>query len=368
MTEVRNLEVLFLPRYERLGSSSRVRCYQYLPGLKKFGINCHIVPLLSDRYIRRLYTGRPIPWFDVIAGFLRRGWECIRNRRVDLVWIERELLPWWPHWLEGALLNLLAAPYVADFDDAIFHRYDLHKRSIVRKVLGGKTDQFMRGAASVVVGNEYLYARAVSAGARHVEILPSVVDTARYGVSRRQSEHQIRIGWIGAPVTASFLDLVRQPLAQICAKYNARVVVIGAELRGWNEVTTQTISWSEEIEQDLAEIIDIGIMPLTNGPFEQGKCGYKLIQYMAAGLPVVASPVGINKVIVRHGVNGFLADGSTDWSTYLGLLCEDSALRYRLGTKGRTIAESEFSLKMATPRLAEMLWRASARAEQSVPA
>ncbi len=368
MTEVRNLEVLFLPRYERLGSSSRVRCYQYLPGLRRFGINCHIAPLLSDRYITRLYTGRPIPWLDVLVGLTRRVWECIRNRRVDLVWIEREFLPWCPHWLEGALLNLLTAPYVADFDDAVFHRYDRHKRSIVRRMLGCKTDQFMKGAASVVVGNEYLYARAVAAGATHVEILPSVVDTAKYKMYRRKSGQQIRIGWIGAPVTASFLDSVRQPLAETCLKYDARFVVIGAESRGWKEVKTQTIPWSEEIEQDLAEIIDIGIMPLTNGPFEQGKCGYKLIQYMAAGLPVVASPVGINKLIVRHGVNGFLADGYSDWSTYLGLLCEDSALRNRLGTEGRKIAETEYSLKMATPRLAEMLWRASAISEQSVPA
>ena len=119
------------------------------------------------------------------------------------------------------------------------------------------------------------------------------------------------------------------------------------------------VSIEEEISAHLeaAEIqrFDIGIMPLSDDLWERGKCGYKLIQYMACGKPVVAAPVGVNSVIVRHGVNGFLANTESEWTDSLGLLCEDAALRTRMGEAGRIRMVRDYSLQVAAPRLAELL-------------
>jgi hypothetical protein len=101
--------------------------------------------------------------------------------------------------------------------------------------------------------------------------------------------------------------------------------------------------------------MDIGIMPLTDTPWSRGKCGYKLIQYMACGLPVVASPVGVNTHIVEHGVNGFLAASDAEWRDALYKLARDPGLRQKMGTAGRLKVETDYSLAAWGPRVAAML-------------
>ena len=105
-----------------------------------------------------------------------------------------------------------------------------------------------------------------------------------------------------------------------------------------------SLPWAEATESEDIARLDIGIMPLVDAPFERGKCGYKLIQYMACGLPVVASPVGVNRQIVEHGVNGFLADTPEAWATALRTLCHDPALRARMGAAGRRKVEQQYCL------------------------
>jgi len=114
-------------------------------------------------------------------------------------------------------------------------------------------------------------------------------------------------------------------------------------------------SWSEASEVAEIQQFDIGIMPLPDEPFERGKCGYKLIQYMACGKPVVASPVGANTSIVRDGIEGFLASTDAEWMQLLGILCDDNALRQRMGAAGRVRVEAEYSLQVAAPHLERLL-------------
>jgi glycosyltransferase involved in cell wall biosynthesis len=358
-----DLQVLFLPRYQRLGSSSRLRCYQYLPGLEACGIRGRVFPLLSDEYVTSLYMGKSRPHAGILAGYARRVLECIRNRPVDLVWIERELLPWVPGCVERAVAGVLNAPYVLDLDDAVFHRYDLHRRPSVRALLGGKVDGLMRRAAMVTVGNDYLGARASAAGATCVEYLPTVVDAARYQVSQTRRPGEVSIGWIGTPNTVGNLELVHEALAAVSAKENVRLVVIGAELRGWDGIRVESVGWSEASEAALVGELDIGIMPLAEGPWERGKCGYKLIQYMAAGIPVIASPVGANVKIVQDGVNGFLADSVGEWIRTFEALVGSAQLRAEMGRRGRESVVANYNLEQSGKRLAMLLRRAAGRSE-----
>jgi len=113
--------------------------------------------------------------------------------------------------------------------------------------------------------------------------------------------------------------------------------------------------WSEDTEAECISRFDIGIMPIPDEPFERGKCGYKLIQYMACGKPVVASPVGANREIVRHGVDGFLANSEMEWTESINALCRDPSLRERMGQAGRERVNSLYSLDVAAPRLHSIL-------------
>lgn len=348
-----DLKVLLLSRYGRLGASSRVRSYQYLPYLREAGIDVTAAPLLADQYIERLYEGRRQDLVRIIAAYGRRLWQLATSFRFDLLWIEAELLPWVPAWLETLLVRL-GVPYVVDYDDAVFHRYDLHASSWVRRVLGGKIDQVMRQARLVMVGSDYLADRARQAGAKRVEYLPTVIDATRYRASSNGAASVYTIGWIGSPLTASSLNLVRSALGEVCAHGNARVTLVGAGRFTLDSVPIDVRPWSEATEVAELQRFDVGIMPLPDGPWERGKCGYKAIQYMACARPVVASPIGANAHIVEHGRDGLLATTPADWVAALRTL-QDASLRTRMGASGRAKVERAYCIQVTAPRVASVL-------------
>jgi glycosyltransferase involved in cell wall biosynthesis len=144
----------------------------------------------------------------------------------------------------------------------------------------------------------------------------------------------------------------------LMSKVQVQLRVVGAQFAS-SGLNVDCRPWSEESEVREIQNFDIGIMPLSDSPWERGKCGYKLIQYMACGRPVVSSPVGVNTTIVEHGVNGFLAATPDDWSRYLKVLQENPELRRRMGVKGRRKVEKNYCLAVTAPRLASLLRKAA---------
>lgn len=353
------MNVLLLSRYGSLGASSRIRSYQYLPYLREQGIKVTLAPLLPDDYLRDLYAGKRPRLIPILAAYFRRMGALIQGRKFDLLWIEYELFPWLPGWLELLVLSL-GAPYLVDYDDAIFHRYDRHPNPLVRRMLGQKIDAVMRHASTVVVGNEYLREHAIKVGAQRVEILPTSIDLARYPSPTSARNEIFTIGWIGSPATMRYLHLVHEALAEICVREHAKVVLVGASEPGWQDVPHAIHPWSEDTEVVEVGGFDVGIMPLADSPWERGKCGYKLIQYMACGKPVIASPVGINTRIVDPGINGYLAETKHDWVRALTALMADADLKQQMGAAGRAKVERDYTVQMNAPRLAAML-RVAAR-------
>jgi glycosyltransferase involved in cell wall biosynthesis len=212
-----------------------------------------------------------------------------------------------------------------------------------------------------VVGNDYLAEHARLAGASRIEYLPSAVDTDRYSI-REKIGNQFRIGWIGSPITAPYVGLIRDALIELTMRFGARLVLVGSggqdPLPG---VPKEILPWSEDSEVADIQSFDVGIMPLPDGPFEQGKCGYKLVQYMACGLPVIASPVGVNSRIVEQGKTGFLASSTEEWLQALVMLSQNTDMRSDLGKAGRKKVEQEYSLQITAPRLFEILSEAVLR-------
>lgn len=348
------MKILLFSRYGRLGASSRLRFFQYLPYLMRAGFECTIQPFFSDAMLSSKYEFGNYAASEVLKVYLNRIGQMINRNRFDLQLIEKEALPWLPAQFERWLLR--GVPYVLDYDDALFHNYDLHSSPWVRRFLGKRLDKLMSGSRLVIVGNDYLAKRARDAGAPWVEVLPTVIDLDRYvsNLTDNRGLDAARIVWIGSPSTAHCLKLIHKPLLTLGARHAFKLRVIGARpiLPG---VDVEYCEWSETTEVSLIQGCDIGVMPLNDLPWEHGKCGYKLIQYMACGLPVVASPVGVNTAIVRDGINGYLASSEREWAAALETLLRNDVLRQRMGSMGRQLVEAEYCVQNAAPRLIEWL-------------
>lgn len=350
--------VLALTRYERLGASSRIRFLQFLPALEQQGFTFDVQPLLNNAYVRSLYGGPPVGAANIISAYARRFRALMRRNRMkyDLIWLEKEALPWLPTFMEIARLQ--GIPYVADYDDAWFHRYENHWLS---PLLGHKIDAIMRVAHTVVAGNDYLARRARQAGARHVEIVPTSIDLDRYrDLSTAPAGEVVAIGWIGIPLNAHYLTIIEPALRAVADTASVKLHVVGApvppQLGG---IPAESFPWSEETEIARISAFDIGIMPLHDTPWERGKCAYKLLQVMAAGKPVIASPVGANAQVVQYGVNGFLANTTEEWTQALRMLAADPGLRRRMGAAARRTVEDRYSTVIVAPRLATILSQAA---------
>lgn len=353
------LRVLALPRYGRRGASSRLRLWQYSPWLQSAGLDVTARPLFLDSYIEELQAGRRDP-VRMASAYVHQIARLLRREHFDLLWIEKEALPWLPGWIEQAVLPR-DVPLVLDYDDAVYHMYETHRQSLVRAVLSSKHPAAMRRAALVIAGNATLAERAGQEGAKRVAIVPTVIDLDRYPapVRRRPDNAPLLICWVGQRSTAAFLDPYRALFNSIAEAGHARFVAIGIDAAVLG-LPMSSVPWTEDGEADAISSCDIGIMPLTDGPFERGKCGYKLIQYMACGLPVVASPVGANLEIVDHGVNGFLARTPEEWHIALSALASDAGLRARMGAAGRKRVEQTYSIQSTGPVLASLLRSAAA--------
>ncbi len=339
--------LLLATRYGRLGASSRQRLLLYRDALQAAGLTVDVISCLDDAYLRALYEARPHR-LAALAAYARYIPRLAAPRRHDLVWIEKELLPYLPAALERLVLG--RTPYVLDFDDAWFLRYEQHRNPLVRRLLGGKFPALLRGAALVIVANAHLRAWAEANGARRVLELPTVIDLDRYPPTP-EPEGPFTVAWIGTPMTVAYLDAIIPALQSVARTGPLRLLVIGAPGFTAAGVECMHAPWSEAAEAALIARAHVGVMPLPDEAWARGKSAYKLIQYMAAGRAVVASPVGANRSVVRDGETGFLAADETAWIAALTRLRAEPALRARLGAAGRARAAAEFSLQAAAPRL-----------------
>jgi glycosyltransferase involved in cell wall biosynthesis len=354
------LKILLLTRYARLGASSRLRALQYLPYFESLGWQVEPFPFFSNRYLEKLYTGKPT-WTEVLRAYWRRIKILARAGQYDLVWVEKEILPFFPAMPER-LLRAFGIPYMVDYDDALFHRYDLHRLPVVRKVLGQKIDAVMKHATLVVAGNQYLADRAEKAGAKRIEIIPTVVDLTRYPTANDQPgkpNEPLVVGWIGTPKTSRYLHPLKNVFESLQSRFNVRFVAVGATRESLGDLPVEPWEWSEDTEVDSIQKFDIGIMPLEDSPWERGKCGYKLIQYMACGLPVVGSPVGVNTEIVEHGVNGWLVEEMSEWQEKLEILIRNAQLRKQMGVCSRAKVERLYSLQAQAKRVTDLFIEAA---------
>lgn len=325
------------------------------------GIEAEVSPLFSNNYLERLYGSGN--WFlsrltnasSVLNSYGQRLSAVLRCGRFDVIWIEKELFPFLPGMFESLIIPS-GVPYLVDFDDAIFYYYDNSPSRVVRLLLGQKMKPLLEHAYAVTAGNDYLAERLKDRGARRVFVIPTVVDSDRYGVESASQDtgKPVVVGWIGSPSSSQYLALIGDALREVAKQRNIVFAVMGASPMNVPGVPFRQVDWSFDTEASFLSAIDIGVMPLMDGRFESGKCGYKLIQYMAAGKPVIASPVGVNRWLVEPSV-GCLANDTGTWVRALLELIDDPSRRAALGRAARELVERKFSIQAVLPNLAQAL-------------
>ncbi len=343
------MRVAAFTKYGREAASTRQRLLQYLPSLAAAGIEVDYSPLIGDDYVRALASGGSFSKIAVARSYARRMADLLRGPECDLLWVYAELFPYLPAAFERLAFRS-GKPVVYDFDDAFFLTYQGNR------LLSGKLEPLIAGAAACCCGNEYLRGHALRLNPNAI-LLPTVVDTNAYVPATRISDGPVTIGWIGSPSTWQYVRPLLPLLEELCDGKRARLLVVGAGAAAASDrfAGMELAQWSEAGEVASVQAMDIGIMPLPDEPWARGKSGYKLVQYMACGLPVVASPVGVNATMVGDGETGFLAGSAEEWRERLEALIADPAVRQGMGAAGRRRAVESYSLRSQAPRLIELL-------------
>lgn len=341
--------ILALTKYGKRAASTRQRLIQYLPGLAAHGISFDIEPLLDDAYLARLAAGRRESALAVAKAYAHRFARLVRPGEYDALWVQYEQFPYLPGLVESMALDK-RLPLILDYDDAIFHQYDRNRRWLVRRLLGKKLVPLLRRASLCLCGNAYLQDYAQRYCSNSI-IVPTVVDTDAYRPAPQPRMGGPVVGWIGSPSTWAYVAPLLPAVLPLLHRYGASLRVIGAGPAAVGIDGVEAMDWAEAREIADVQAMDIGIMPLVDDAWARGKCGYKLIQYMACGLPVVASPVGVNRDIVTEGETGYLASTSSEWVAALERLLADRASGRAMGAAGRDRAVERYSLASQQPRI-----------------
>lgn len=330
------IKVGFLPLYNIKGASSRYRVYQFLGPLSQLGFECSYLEAPEKNPWKRLK-------------YLPKLLHLAANHQV--LYIQKRVFP---NWVLNSLLRI-NPNLVFDIDDAIYLQSE-------RKHL---VDSMLKAAKIVVTGNKFLADYAARFN-ENVVVIPSVIDTSIYeppSGARHPGENRIVIGWTGTDPNRGDLKPLKPIFDWLYDLYSERVVLrtVGRQpLEMRTQLNVEFIPWTLEGGRRALQDFDIGIMPLADSEWNRGKCGFKLIQYMAVGTPAVASPVGVNQDIIQDGENGYLAKDLEDWKETIENLITDKHLRQQMGIHGRKRVEEQYSLRSALPKLVCVLEQAAA--------
>lgn len=325
------MKLTMFTRYNTLGASSRYRYYMYAARMRDAGEQVDIHNFFDEEYLRRLYKGKSTGIFNILKSYWRR-FRAVSHAN-DKLLIEYELFPFLPYWLEHRFLK--QRKYILNFDDNVWEKYS------GKAFLSGKYDALVSSAAGVIAANDFLCEKVKKLNQNVIKI-PTVVDLDLYRVETKKFD-KFTLAWIGTPVTYIYLEKFADTLRKMADKYEFELLVIARkslEKRRIEGVNMRFVNWSQESETELLLKSHVGIMPLTDDEFSKGKSAFKLIQYSAAGLPVIASPVGENTKVVDDGKTGFLADSPEEWLETLGRLINDKSLYSKIAADARKASEN----------------------------
>jgi glycosyltransferase involved in cell wall biosynthesis len=355
----RPLRVLALTGHPIEAAGARYRVIQFIAPLRQRGLQVDHQSFFSSEDFRALYEPhqRIAKLRALVMGTLRRSVRLAAAGQYDVILIH--------HWLHpitfppfDLALRALGIPVVYDFDDAFYAPVG----SPADRLRDAEwTVRVMRVAHTVITGSDYIR-KFVSQHNASVEVLPTAVDTDRFTPRDFAVERNPRpvVGWVGSHSTAPLLEPLYPVIERLARDHDFVLRIVGGpqDLR-IPGVTVECEPWRLSLEVEHFRQLDIGLYPLNDSELSRGKHGFKLHQYMAVGVPTVASAAGLNPTIVRDGENAFLAETPDQWSRALSSLIRDEGLRRRVGGASRAWVDAEASVRYCADRLATILRRAA---------
>lgn len=343
--------IVQLPKGVSPGQRFRIELWE--PVLAEHNIQADTFPFLDKETHKIIYkpgnTRKKIT--GVVRGFINRFRILPKLRKYDYIVVQREFSPIGPPIFEWICAKLLGSKIIYDYDDAIWIPNTSGENKLASALKAfWKVKYICKWAYKVSPGNEFLaaYARKYN---NHVVLMPTCVDTVRmHNRIKKHTDGKPVIGWTGSHSTLRYLDQLMPALQQLQEEIDFTFLVIADKkpelpLKDW-----QFVPWNATTEIDDLLRMDAGVMPLTADNWSEGKCGFKLIQYLALGIPAAASPVGVNKVIIEEGKNGYLCETNDEWVNGLKKLVTDAALRKQMGLAGRKKIEAEYSVQSQTEK------------------
>ena len=322
-------------------ASARIRAIQYIPMLEEAGFEITFIPRIPQKPKNKFIKYTYFPFIKRLLWIKR--YIALFLRKWDVIYVQRLLIH------KSALLKAVSkSRLIFDFDDAIF--IDRRNNSSALK-----TANMVMYANEIIVSTDWLIDFCRQQG-KTATVIPTPVETDIIKPSATANKKIPVIGWIGSAWTTGYLKLIIPVLQKLAGEYEFTLLTVGAKSDFSVEGVNHTnIPWEPGIETIALSQIDIGIMPLPNDDYASAKGGYKLYLYMAAGLPCIASPVGINSAIIKEGVNGMLAASESQWHFALKMLIEKPELRYAMGESGRKQAVEEYDRKVCFARLIKII-------------
>jgi len=332
--------------------SQRFRVEIFLPDLEKTDISFKVQTFLDQQAWDILYKpgNRVLKAWSTVKGFFRRIVHLFQSVNANYIFIHREAAPLGPPIFEWLLAKVFRKKIIHEYDDAIWIPGG-EKVSKVKE-LGKSTwkiKYIIKWSYKIAAGNNFLceYARQYNSS---VFLIPTVVDTERGHFKQRDQYegNKIVVGWTGSHTTLHNLEVIEGVIPELKKQLDFDFLVISNKRPQWDFDFIYK-QWDFETEQEDLLKMHIGIMPLKQGAWFEGKCGFKLIQYHACGIPSVASPTQVNSLITLHDQTGFIANNKDEWKVYLKKLIADPTLRSSMGEAGRKHIEKNYSLNSLFP-------------------
>lgn len=287
----------------------------------------------------------------------RRPWQCFalsaRLRHFDGVILQRKLLPYW----QFCLLRRLSQRLIFDVDDSVFLRDSYATRGLLERRRQRRFAAVCRNADFIVAGNSFLERAAATNGAvGRVGVIPTCVNPELYRVANHARHGAgVELAWIGSSSTLQGIAAIHAQLESVGQEVpGLRFKMICDRFLCFRNLTVIEIAWNETVEAEALSSADIGISWIPDDDWSRGKCGLKVLQYMAAGLPVVGNPVGVQAEMIIPGKTGFLVANAAEWRDAIRQLANDPKLRSRMGQAGRQLVENHYSVAVGA-----CLWRQS---------
>ena len=335
--------IVFYSKYGSKSASIRYRFDPYKSILRKYNYKIISMPLFDDQFFEKKIFSDKINYIKILYNYSKRILDLAFRKKPFIAIIHIELLPFLS-FIGELILKIRGVKYIIDIDDAVYHRFN-NKNFLLKKIIHFKFNKIIQYSETLFAGNKY-HVNYFKMFSNESIYMPTVIDPYFYKKNRSLKKFEnITLVWIGSPSTSFYLNIISDVLNKIKKEFNVDILVIGI---GNNKINLNNYikeDWSSKNEIKLLSKSHIGIMPLEDDLWSQGKCGFKILQYMGAGIPVVASPIGVNKEIIKDGKSGYLAANDFEWYSKLKNLIFDKDLRNKFSIEGYKTLKENYNIK-----------------------